>query len=166
MAKETRERLMSESQALLRHFRAHLRITGEDLDAELQQCMMAAIASAEHAIGSVILLSDVTLETSFASSLTLRKPLLSVASVKVDDVVLEKDLYNTDGNVLTFDDSVSGEKVEVKYRAGFEPIPADMLAALMLHASSLFSTPLDSVETLPKASANLLRPYRSWGLGK
>ena len=166
MEKETRERLMSESQGLLQHFRAHLRITGEDLDAELQQCMMAAIASAEHAIGSVILLSDVTLETSFAPSLTLRKPLIKVASVKVDDVTLEQDLYNTDGNVLTFDESVSGESVVVNYRAGFVPIPADMLAALMLHASSLFSNPLDSVETLPKASANLLRPYRSWGLGK
>ena len=114
---------MSESQALLRHFRAHLRITGEDLDAELQQCMMAAIASAEHAIGSVILLSDVTLETSFASPLTLRKPLLSVASVKVDDVVLEEDLYNTDGNVLTFDDSVS------EYRDGMITAHAPVFVA-------------------------------------
>ena len=37
-------------------------------------------------------------------------------------------------------------------------------AAILMHAASLFNNPTDSVEVLTKASQNLLRPYRSWGL--
>jgi hypothetical protein len=39
-----------------------------------------------------------------------------------------------------------------------------MKAAILLHAASLFNNPTDSVEVLTKASQNLLRPYRSWGM--
>ena len=43
-------------------------------------------------------------------------------------------------------------------------IPADIVSAILLIASSLFSNPMDSVETLPKASSKLLRPYRNYEL--
>ena len=42
---------------LLQEFKRHIRMTSDDLDAELYQKMMAAVQHAEHHIGKVILLS-------------------------------------------------------------------------------------------------------------
>jgi hypothetical protein len=50
------------------------------------------------------------------------------------------------------------------YRAGRTEVEYDIRAAILLHAAALFNNPVDSVETLPKASFNLLRPYRNWEL--
>lgn len=164
--KETRTHITGASRGLLDHLRKHLRITGNDLDAELLQDLLAAASAAEHNIGQIIISSEFRLEDTFSSSLTLRRPLKEVTSVAVDGTTIEESKYTVDGNVLTIDDSIEGEEVVVEYKAGFDPIPADIVAAINLHASALFSNPLDSVETLPKASTNLLRPYRTWGLGK
>ena len=57
-----------------------------------------------------------------------------------------------------------GHEVEITYTAGMKEVPYDIQAAILLHASALFNNPVDSVETLPKASTNLLRPYRLWEL--
>ncbi|NLZ20297.1 MAG: hypothetical protein GXY24_08600, partial [Bacteroidales bacterium] len=41
-------------------------------------------------------------------------------------------------------------------------VDEDIKAAVLLHAAALFNNPVDSVETLPKASSRLLDPYRTW----
>ena len=67
-------------------------------------------------------------------------------------------------SVVRFDPSVTGDEAEIVWTAGMEQVPDDLMNAILLIASSLFSNPLDSVETLPKASAALLRPYRNYEL--
>ena len=47
-------------------------------------------------------------------------------------------------------------KVSTSYKA-------DIKIAVLMHASSLWLSPADSVETLPKASTNLLSQYRQYG---
>lgn len=145
-------------------FKAHIRVTSDDLDSELTNKLVAAIRSAEHMIGKVIALSRFTFTGSFRSVITFpERPFRSVVSVKVDDVVLSEDRYTVSGRTLVFAEGVTGSTVEVVYKAGMKSVEYDIKAAILLHAAALFANPVDSVETMPKASTNLLRPYRSWG---
>lgn len=146
--------------ALLAGFKSHIRMTGTDLDSELGQKLMAAIYHAEHHIGKVILKSRFVTSVPFTSTLRLKAPNTSVVSLQVDgesstDFTLNGCILHVGG---------TGEQMTVTYDAGYETIPEDMKAAIFMHAASLFNNPTDSVETLAKASQNLLRPYRSWGL--
>ena len=47
-----------QANGLLEEFKRHIRMTSDDLDAELRSKMMAAVISAEHHIGKVILRSE------------------------------------------------------------------------------------------------------------
>ena len=145
---------------LLQEFKRHIRMTSDDLDAELYQKMLAAVYHAEHHIGKVILRSEFVVTVPFASSLTLKVPDPVVESLEVDGEPVTD--YSVKGKVLKVESE--GIQMTVTYEAGYECIPADMKAAILMHAASLFNNPTDSVETLTKASQNLLRPYRSWGL--
>jgi hypothetical protein len=147
---------------LLQEFKRHIRMTSNDLDAELRAKLRAAVRHAEHHIGKVILRSEFVTTVPFASSLTLKAPNPVVESLEVDGA--EVTGYGLDGRVLSVPQGVSGEQMTVTYEAGYECIPDDMKAAILMHAASLFNNPTDSVEVLTKASQNLLRPYRSWGL--
>ena len=147
---------------LLQEFKRHIRMTSDDLDAELYAKLMAAVRHAEHHIGKVILRSEFVTTVPFASSLTLKAPGIVVESLEVDGVAVQG--YCLNGRALHVPAGVSGETVTVTYEAGYECIPDDMKAAILMHAASLFNNPTDSVEVLTKASQNLLRPYRSWGL--
>ena len=147
---------------LLQEFKRHIRMTSNDLDAELRAKLRAAVRHAEHHIGKVILRSEFVTTVPFASSLTLKAPNPVVESLEVDGT--EVTGYGLDGRVLSVPQGVSGEQMTVTYEAGYECIPPDMKTAILMHAASLFNNPTDSVETLTKASQNLLRPYRSWGL--
>jgi len=147
---------------LLQEFKRHIRMTSNDLDAELRAKLRAAVRHAEHHIGKVILRSEFVTTVPFASSLTLKAPNPMVESLEVDGA--EVTGYGLDGRVLSVPQGVSGEQMTVTYEAGYECIPDDMKAAILMHAASLFNNPTDSVEVLTKASQNLLRPYRSWGL--
>lgn len=147
---------------LLQEFKRHIRMTSNDLDAELRAKLRAAVRHAEHHIGKVILRSEFVTTVPFASSLTLKAPNPVVESLEVDGT--EVTGYGLDGRVLSVPQGVSGEQITVTYEAGYECIPDDMKAAILMHAASLFNNPTDSVEVLTKASQNLLRPYRSWGL--
>lgn len=147
---------------LLQEFKRHIRMTSNDLDAELRAKLRAAVRHAEHHIGKVILRSEFVTTVPFASSLTLKAPNPVVESLEVDGT--EVTGYGLDGRVLSVPQGVSGEQMTVTYEAGYEFIPDDMKAAILMHAASLFNNPTDSVEVLTKASQNLLRPYRSWGL--
>ena len=145
---------------LLQEFKRHIRMTSDDLDAELRSKLQAAVYHAEHHIGKVILRSEFIVTVPFASSLTLKAPNPVVESLEVDGE--ETRGYDQDGRTLHVYGSGTGMKVT--YEAGYECIPPDMKTAILMHAASLFNNPTDSVETLTKASQNLLRPYRSWGL--
>ena len=147
---------------LLQEFKRHIRMTSNDLDAELRAKLRAAVRHAEHHIGKVILRSEFVTTVPFASSLTLKAPNPVVESLEVDGAEITG--YGLDGRVLSVPQGVSGEQMTVTYEAGYECIPDDMKAAILMHAASLFNNPTDSVEVLTKASQNLLRPYRSWGL--
>jgi hypothetical protein len=145
---------------LLQEFKRHIRMTSDDLDAELYAKLLAAVRHAEHHIGKVILRSEFVETVPFASSFLLKVPAPVVESLEVDGE--ETRGYDQDGRTLHVYGSGTGMKVT--YEAGYESIPWDMKAAILMHAASLFNNPTDSVETLAKASQNLLRPYRSWGL--
>ena len=145
---------------LLQEFKRHIRMTSDDLDAELYAKLMAAVRHAEHHIGKVILRSEFVTTVPFTSSLTLKAPGIVVESLEVDGE--ETNGFDQDGKTLHV--YGSGTSMTVTYEAGYECIPPDMKTAILMHAASLFNNPTDSVETLTKASQNLLRPYRSWGM--
>jgi hypothetical protein len=152
---------------MLEKLKHHLRITACDLDDELMAKLTAAIDSAEHQIGRVIPLSTITQTIPLSSSsLALSRPLIGVDGIEVDDTALDVEDVEVDvfAGTVTLPSDVEGSAVKVTYEAGMEQIPADMVNAILLIASSLFSNPMDSVETLPKASTRLLRPYRNYEL--
>lgn len=78
---------------------------------------------------------------------------VSVGSKKLDDV----EWAYMDGALIIYVDHRPDETVEVKtaYRS-------DIRATVLMHAGSLWMTPTDSVEQLPKQSTNLLRQYRKY----
>lgn len=145
-------------------FKRHIRMTSNAMDDDLELKLKAAVNAAEHHIGQYIALSDITVSTNFVHELKLRGPVASVVSVKVDGELVSPDLYRLRGGRVVMDESVNGEDLMIVYRAGCEDVPADVTAAILLKAASLFNNPVDSVETLTTASQNLLRPYRHWEL--
>ena len=149
------------SNALLADFKAHLRITANDLDSDLRQKLMAAVLSAEKHIGRVILKSRFV-TTTVLHTLQLHSPVTEVEGVEIDGVVTQD--YTLVGNLLKLNDGVTGSKMKVTYIAGRDYIPYDIKAAVLMQAATLFNNPADRVETLVTASQNLLRPYRSWGM--
>lgn len=163
--KETRTYLFPVLSPSLCDFKRHLRITSDDLDAELHVKLLAAFNAAEKMIGQVIALSRFTLTESFTRCIPLPSwPLVEVETVSVDGEPV--DGYTTTERCVVLPEGAEGSEVEVTYVAGLQEVPFDMQAAILLHASALFNNPVDSVETLPKASTNLLRPYRHWELGR
>ena len=160
---ETREILEITSPSLF-DFRRHLRITSDDLDAELHDKLRAAIRTAEHEISTVIAHSVITLSTKFANHIGLRWPVRRVTSVLVDGEPLPETDYTVSESGLSFADYVAGSAVQVTYEAGLEEVPEDVQAAILLLAGSLFNNPTDRPEERDRTTArNLLRPYRTWG---
>lgn len=151
-------------QPTLSSLKANLRITSTDLDTLLENSLKSAIVAAEHHIGQKIGLSQFTLSADFAKTLELEGPVSSITSVSLDGVQLEASSYSLKHDTLTFAEGVSGSGVIVVYSAGMSYVPEDIQAAILLHAGQLFNQPVDAVEALPKASTNLLRPYRRWGI--
>lgn len=152
--------LDTQYQPSLEDFKKHLRLTSDDLDDALQMYLLAAVNAAEHHIGKVIALSDFSY-TGPLVSLPCRTPLREVAEVKVDGAEVG---YDVRDGVLTLAEGVSGDVMTVRYTSGMNQVPFDIKAAIMLMAARLFNNPVDSVETLPSAAKNLLRPYRSYGM--
>lgn len=160
-----REIIHTELQPSLAQFKSHVRITSNDLDAELSLKLKAAIRAAEHEIGMIIAKSRFTYTGKFSQSIRIESyPLIRVDSVRVDNRDLQATDYAVNEGVLSFAEGITGTDVELVYTAGMEQVEYDITAAILLHAAKLFNNPVDSVETLPTQSANLLRPYRRWGL--
>lgn len=148
--------------ALLADFKAHIRVTANDLDADLRQKLMAAVLSVEHHIGRVVLKSRFV-TTTVLHTLQLNAPVMSVEGVEIDGVATTE--YKVRGRNLKLDDGVTAESMKVTYVAGRDYIPYDIKAAILMQAATLFNNPADHVEILVTASQNLLRPYRKWGMG-
>lgn len=145
-------------------FKRHLRITSNDLDAELLAKLRAAMLSAEHEISTVIAHSSFRLSADFRPCLPLRWPVRRVTSVKVDGAELAESEYTASEASLHLAEGVTGQKMVVEYEAGLEDVPEDIQAAIMLLAGSLFNNPTDRPEERDRTTArNLLRPYRTWG---
>lgn len=151
---------------MLKRLKSHLRITANDLDEELMAKLTASIDSAEHFIGKIILKSDFIDTIPFSSIVTLSRPLISVDGIEVDDTAVADVNFEVDlfAATVTFSEQIDGKVAKVEYEAGMEQVPSDIVNAILLMASSLFANPMDSVETLPKASSMLLRPYRTYEL--
>lgn len=159
----SRDILEPQMQPSLEEFKNHIRVTSDDLDADLVPKLKAAIGNAEKFIGKVIALSVfVQKERLSSSSVRLRSPLVEVEGVEVDGEPAEE--YSVVDNRLILPASLTGRQLQVRYVAGMPDVPYDIRAAVLMMAASLFNNPVDSVETLPRASSRLLRPYRSWGL--
>ena len=147
---------------LLDEFKQHIRMTSSDLDADLRMKLMAAVQAAEHHIGKVILQSEFTANVPFDHVYRLKVPVVTVKGLEVDGQEIED--YDMSGRSIWISADVTGERMTITYVAGYDHIPYDVKVAIFMHAATLFNNPTDSVETLAKASRNLLRPYRSWGL--
>ena len=144
-------------------FRAHMRLTNGNFDETLALNLAAAISSAEHFIGRMISLSNITQISSFATEIELEAgDCTQLVSVKIDGVEVEASDYTFNGTSVKFHDGKTGDVVSLSYQAGMKNPAPDIIAAVYLHAGYMFNNPVDTVETLPKASTNLLRPYRRW----
>lgn len=147
----------------LDELKVHLRMTTSEFDSDLDVKLHAAINSSENFIRRILTTSTFTLTRLFANIITLDDvPVNSVTSVKVDDMTLTDDNWSYNDNTITINDDVTGSEIEIIYTAGDSQLPYDIKAAILLQAAALFNNPIDSVENLPKASTNLLRPYRKW----
>lgn len=145
--------------SLLGDFKRHIRVTSDDMDADLHDKLLASVEAAEHQIGRVLVQSRFTLFTDCAASVRLKAPIVNVESVEVDGVAVAD--YTVKGNILSV--KAQGNRLKVVYVSGGETMPFDVKAAILMHAATLFNNPTDSVETLAKASDNLLRAHRNYG---
>lgn len=144
--------------------RDHLRLATGDFDNILELHLKAAIASAEEFTGLVLRRGNFQLAGNFSHEIkTDIMPISEIVSVSLDGKEVGKGCVEIEDSVLRFPDGMHGEKVKLEFIAGFAEIPSDIAAAILLIASRFFENPADSVEQLPKASTNLLRPHKKWG---
>ena len=147
-----------EANDLLAYFKKHIRMTSDDLDADLRENMMAAVEDSENHIGKVILQSEFVLTLPSVRAVRLKAPLVSVEGLEVDGTEVTD--YTLDGTVLTPGPSVSGSSMTVRYVAGISKIPHNLKKAVCLQAATYFNNPVDSVRMLTTASERILRHYR------
>lgn len=159
-----RRYLEDECQPSLKDLKRHLRITSGDLDEILSPYLYAAINMAEHHIGKIIARSEFTYTGRFIRSFDMKGPEEKISGIEIDGKVLEESDYRLDKRTIIFNPEIKGEVVVIKYTSGMSQVPFDIQAAVMLSAARLFNNPVDSADTLPSVSKNLLRPYRTWGL--
>lgn len=154
---ETRQYILPMNPSLS-DFKRHLRITSDDLDDQLLPLLMAGVDWAEGFVGRTIALSSYSISSSFAPSVRLHAPAISVDSVRVDG---ETRAFHLEGDTLII--YGFGEQMEITYTAGMRQIPFDMRAAIFLKAGKMFDQPTDHIKEKSDASEHLLRRYRTYG---
>ncbi|WP_195360323.1 head-tail connector protein [Odoribacter splanchnicus] len=148
----------------LEQLKEHLRIMSDDFDSILTLHLKAAIASAEEFTGQVIWPGNYRLTADFDRVLkTGIMPVTGIVSVCLDGEELKGIEIGISGSSLCLPEGIKGDSVVVEFTAGFREVPFDVTAAILLTAAKFFENPSDSVEQLPKASTNLLRPHKRWG---
>ena len=148
----------------LEQLKEHLRIMSDDFDSILTLHLKAAIASAEEFTGQVIWPGNYRLTADFDRVLkTGIMPVTGIVSVRLDGEELDVTEIGISGSSLYFPEGMKGNSVIIEFIAGFKEVPFDVAAAILLTAAKFFENPSDSVEQLPKASTNLLRPHKRWG---
>ena len=154
--------------SLLAGFKAHLRVTANDLDTQLETCLKASISSAEQFIGVYLVKSDLSLSGPFERVTELPMPLVFVSGVTVQTInaglviatALTSDQYSVHGNTLVISDTVTADDMSINCIVGRSVMEDDIKAAIFLRAARLFNNPADSPEVMINASDNLLSPYR------
>lgn len=137
----------------------HLRVTGDEFDDNILGMVEAATSAAENITG--LKFREGTYKVTSEFCRVIRAGLMPIRSfeVKVDGVVV--DGVEVEGSKIILPD-VQGETVEISVQTGYDKLPHDIRAAILLMTGKLFENPSDSVENLPKASTNLLKHYRRW----
>lgn len=146
---------------LLKKLKEHLRITVDDFDSELGVLLDAAVETAEKETGCVFLPSQFKITAYTSIEETGYYPADEATSLKIDEVETDLEQVHISGGRVCVQ-SEEGRKIEVVFDAGYTIIPAPVFIAIFLIAGALFKNPIDSVESLPKASTNLLKNYRRW----
>ena len=148
----------------LEQLKEHLRIMSDDFDSILILHLKASIASAEEFTGQVLWPGNFRLTGDFDKVLkTGIMPITDIVSVRLDGEELDVTEIGISGSSLYFPEGMKGNSVIIEFIAGFKEVPFDVAAAILLIAAKFFENPSDSVEQLPKASTNLLRPHKRWG---
>jgi hypothetical protein len=146
---------------LLSKLKENLRLTVSEFDESLKDYIDSAIEVAERETGCIFLPSEFVITATSSIDESGYYPADEVTSVKFDGVEVDiENVHITGGRLYVHTDE--GTKIEVTFDAGYNIIPAPVQQAVLLIAGASFRTPVDSVESLPKASTNLLRHYRRW----
>ena len=137
----------------------HLHILSEDFDKSLSLNLRAATQAAQSYLGRDIIRTVTVVSMPFSKTFNIAD-FSAIEDVQVDRKEVE---YTQVNNTITLAVN-SGELVEYKLVSGYtqEDCPEDIKMAILLIASKYFNNPVDSVEQLPKASTNLLKPYKNY----
>ena len=147
------------SPVTLEEAKKHLRVTGDEFDDSILGMVEAATSAAENITGLKFRKGSYKVTSSFSRVIHSRlMPILSV-EVKVDGNVV--DGVEVEGSKIMLPET-RGETVEITIQTGYNLLPYDIRAAILLMTGKLFDNPSDSIENLPKASTNLLKHYRRW----
>jgi hypothetical protein len=136
----------------------NVRLPEEDktFDELLTDKLDAAIAATSSFIGRDLrVIYELT--GSFQSEIEIeRDRCLHITKVRVNDVeVLTSQWCYAEGKLVIRGDYPEESTLKIIFEYN-----QDIVNAIIMHASSLFLSPTDSVEALPRASQNLLRAYR------
>lgn len=146
---------------LLTGLKKHLRIAVNDFDSELDLLLESAIETAERETGCVFLPSEFVISDKTIIDTRGYYPAFEATSVKIDDVVVDVEAAHiSGGRVYVVADE--GSDIKVTFDAGYTILPAPVKVAIYMMAGAWWQKPVDSVETMPKASTNLLKNYRRW----
>lgn len=148
----------------LAELKGHLRIIGEEFDLMLTTYLKAALLAAENYTNVIFQPSDFTVTLPFSTVVELRiRPITEVIEIRCGGEVVSAADYQLKDEAVHFAVPLSGE-VTIKFRAGLDVLAEDVKVAVLMHASKIFTNPVDSVETLPTVSRNLLSPYKVWSI--
>lgn len=150
-------------QPTLQDLKDHLRLTDDSQDKMLMGYLKSAILQAEHMISRTLASSSYILSGACAEIIKLPSSpdvTVYVTSVIVDGTDVDYELIDN----VVYLTGPGGNKISVSYRAEVAYIEQDIQQAILLMAARHFNNPLDSVDSLPTASSNLLAPYRRYGL--
>jgi hypothetical protein len=143
----------------LDELKTHLRIANNVFDVDLEGKLRAAHYAVEHHIGQVMMKSRFEESMEFTGVQMLRYPVNEVEAVTLNGTDIPYTI--TDEGMLVIPGVHTGT-LAVRYVSGSDEVNDDINIAIMMIAADMFNNPVDRVETMPRASQMLLRPYRRY----